>query len=267
MVKAIVAGASGRMGKRIINVINNTKEIVLVGAFERNDHPDIGRDVGIVAGIGEIGIKIEPSLSKILEKGDVVIDFTTPKSTYNNIKLVAEKGIAMVIGTTGIHGNMLDEIVSIAKKIRCVMAPNMSIGVNVMFKIAHDISKLLGNDYDTEIIELHHRFKKDAPSGTALRLAQIISASKGIKLDDVALYGRQGIIGERKKDEIGIHAVRAGDITGEHTIIFSSIGERLELTHKAHNRDNFARGAVKAAIWVVNQTPGLYDMQDVLGLR
>jgi len=267
MIKAIVAGASGRMGKKIINVINNTDGIELAGAFERPDHPNVGKDAGIVAGIGEIGIKIGTSLKDIIEKGDVVIDFTVPEATYSNIKIVSEKGLAMVIGTTGITGDMLNDIESMAKKIRCVMAPNMSIGVNVMFKIVSELSQILGDEYDTEVIELHHRFKKDAPSGTAIRLAQIIAKNRGLNLDEIGIYGRKGVIGERKRNEIGLHAIRAGDITGEHTVIFGGIGERIEITHKAHSRDNFARGAVKAAMWIVNQPPGLYDMQDVLGLK
>jgi len=227
----------------------------------------VGKDAGIVAGIGEIGIKIGTSLKDIIEKGDVVIDFTVPEATYSNIKIVSEKGLAMVIGTTGITGDMLNDIESMAKKIRCVMAPNMSIGVNVMFKIVSELSQILGDEYDTEVIELHHRFKKDAPSGTAIRLAQIIAKNRGLNLDEIGIYGRKGVIGERKRNEIGLHAIRAGDITGEHTVIFGGIGERIEITHKAHSRDNFARGAVKAAMWIVNQPPGLYDMQDVLGLK
>lgn len=267
MIKAIVAGAAGRMGKRIIDAINNTEGIVLSGAFERPDHPDVGKDAGVVAGIGEVGIKIVSCLEEIIEDGDVVIDFTVPEATYSNIKIVSQKGLSMVIGTTGITGNMLDEIRSMAKKIRCVMSPNMSIGVNVMFKIVSELSRILGDEYDMEIIELHHRFKKDAPSGTAVRLAQILADTRGIDINKVGVYGRKGITGERQKTEIGIHAIRAGDITGEHTVIFGGIGERIEITHKAHSRDNFARGAVKAAIWVINQPPGLYDMQDVLGLK
>lgn len=267
MVKAIVAGAAGRMGKRIINVINATEGIVLSGAFERPDHADVGKDAGVVAGIAEIGVKIEPSLEDIINKGDVLIDFTVPEATYANIRLASKRDLAMVIGTTGFSEEMLDEIRTMARDIRCVMAPNMSVGVNVMFRIVSELSRILGNEYDIEIVELHHRFKKDAPSGTALRLAQILADVQGISLDDMGIYGRKGVTGQRKRGELGIHAVRAGDITGEHTVIFAGIGERIELTHRAHSRDNFARGAVRAAMWVVNQTPGLYDMQDVLGLK
>ncbi len=267
MVKAIVAGASGRMGKSIIRMISATDGIELSGAFERSDHPDIGKDAGIVAGIGEIGIKIMPSVDDVIDKGDVLIDFTVPEATYQNLKKVAEKGLSMVIGTTGFSDEMLSKVREIASNIRCVMAPNMSIGVNVVFKIVEQLSKMLGQEYDIEIVEAHHHFKKDAPSGTAIRIAQIISKALGIRLEDKAIYGRKGITGERGKGEIGIHAIRAGDITGEHTVIFAGIGERIELIHRAHSRDNFARGAVRAAMWIVNQAPGLYDMQDVVGLK
>jgi len=267
MIRAIVSGASGRMGKRIISIINETDGIELSGAFERADHPDIGKDAGIVAGIGRIGVEIMPSVQDVIDKGDVLIDFTVPEATYENLKHAVKKGIAMVIGTTGFSKELLEEVRNMAKKIRCVMSPNMSIGVNVMFKMVSELTKILGDEYDVEIIELHHRFKKDAPSGTASRIAQIISEVKGINLDEFGVYGRKGITGERKKDEIGIHAIRAGDIVGEHIVIFGGIGERIELIHRAQSRDNFARGAVKAAMWIVNQPPGLYDMQDVLGLK
>ncbi len=267
MVRAIVAGAGGRMGKRIINIINETEGIQLVSAFERNNHPDVGKDAGIVAGIGKLGIEIKGSISEVLDKGDVLIDFTMPEATYEHVKAVAEQGISMVIGTTGFSDELLAKIKEYAKKIRCVLSPNMSIGVNVMFKMVAELSRILGEDYDVEIVELHHRFKKDAPSGTALRLAQIIADVKGIDLEKTGIYGRKGIVGEREKNELGIHAVRAGDITGEHIVIFGGMGERIEFIHRAHSRDNFARGAVKAAMWVVNQPPGLYDMQDVLGLK
>ena len=267
MVRAIVAGAGGRMGKRIINIINETEGIQLIGAFERSDHPDVGKDAGIVAGIGKLGIEIKGSVSEVLDKGDVLIDFTVPEATYEHVKVAAEQGISIVIGTTGFSEELLAKIKEYAKRIRCVLSPNMSIGVNVMFKMVAELSRILGEDYDVEIVELHHRFKKDAPSGTALKLAQIIADVKGIDLEKTGVYGRKGIVGERDKNEMGIHAVRAGDITGEHIVIFGGMGERIEFIHRAHSRDNFARGAVKAAMWVVNQPPGVYDMQDVLGLK
>ncbi|MEJ2726577.1 MAG: 4-hydroxy-tetrahydrodipicolinate reductase [Deltaproteobacteria bacterium] len=267
MVGAIVAGAAGRMGGRIIHAIQQSRDVELAAAFERPDHPSVGRDVGEVAGQGRLGLELAGSLDEVVDSGEVLIDFTTPQSTLENLRVGASKGLSMVIGTTGITGDVLKEVNELAKGVRCVMAPNMSVGVNVMFRIAGEMAKLLGNDYDMEILEVHHRLKKDAPSGTAMRLAQILAEATKRDLQEVAVYERKGMIGERRDQEIGIQTWRAGDITGEHTVMFGGIGERLELIHRAHNRDNFARGALKAAAWVVNQPVGLYDMQDVLGLR
>jgi 4-hydroxy-tetrahydrodipicolinate reductase len=267
MVRAIVAGASGRMGKRIIYMIQQSEKIELAGAFERPGHPDVGADAGLVAGMGESGVKISGSLKEVMEEGAVLIDFTAPRATLENVRTGASQGLAMVIGTTGIAGDDLKEIESLARKVRCVMAPNMSVGVNVMFKISGEMARILGQDYDMEILEVHHRLKKDAPSGTAMRLAHILADATGRNLEKVAVYERKGVIGERTDTEIGIQTWRAGDIAGEHTVMFGGMGERLELTHRAHNRDNFARGALRAALWVVKRPPGLYDMQDVLGFK
>jgi 4-hydroxy-tetrahydrodipicolinate reductase len=197
----------------------------------------------------------------------VLIEFTHPEPTLANLKGAAAEGKAVVIGTTGLNPQQVGELKGMAQKTRVVFAPNMSVGVNLMFKVVENIAKVLTEGYDVEIVEAHHRLKKDAPSGTALKLAQIIAQALGRDLEKVGVYGRKGITGERTKDEIGIMTVRAGDIVGEHTVTFCGIGERLEVIHRAHNRDNFARGAVRAAQWIVNQPPGLYDMQDVLGLK
>jgi 4-hydroxy-tetrahydrodipicolinate reductase len=267
VIKAIVAGAAGRMGKRIIHMIQQNEEITLAGAFEMPDHPNIGEDAGQVAGTGESGVRISGSLEEVIDQGDVLIDFTAPQATLKNLRAAVSQKLAMVIGTTGITGDMLEEAEALAGKIKCVLAPNMSVGVNVMFKIAGEMARILGNDYDMEILEVHHRQKKDAPSGTAIRLAQTMADTVGRDLEEVAVYERKGIIGKRTDEEIGIQTWRAGDITGEHTVMFGGIGERLELIHRAHNRDNFARGAVRAAVWVMAQPDGLYDMQDVLGLK
>lgn len=267
MVRAIVAGAAGRMGGRIIHMIRQSKEVELGAAFERPDHPGVGWDAGQAAGLGNLGVPVAGSLQEVVNQGEVLIDFTHPEATVGNLRTAAASGLAVVIGTTGIAGKMLEEVKELARGVRCVMSPNMSVGVNVMFRIAGEMAKILGDDYDMEILEVHHRFKKDAPSGTAVRLAQILAASSNRDLDEVAVYERKGMIGERTQTEIGIQTWRAGDITGEHTVMFGGIGERLELIHRAHNRDNFARGAVKAAAWVVGRKPGLYDMQDVLGLK
>jgi 4-hydroxy-tetrahydrodipicolinate reductase len=267
MIRAIVAGAAGRMGIRIIHMIRQSDDVELAAAFERPDHPSVGSDAGQVAGLGNLGIKVSGSLKEVVSLGEVLIDFTVPEATLENLKLASAAKLAVVVGTTGMSGSLLDQVKTLAMSTRCVMSPNMSVGVNVMFKIAGEMAKVLGKDYDMEILEVHHRLKKDAPSGTAMRLAQVLAAATDRNLDDVAVYHRKGMIGERTPKEIGIQTWRAGDITGEHTVLFGGIGERLELIHRAHSRDNFARGAVKAAAWVVGQPAGLYDMQDVLGLK
>jgi 4-hydroxy-tetrahydrodipicolinate reductase len=267
MTNAIVAGAAGRMGERIVRMIHQSRDFTLNAAFEHPDHPKVNQDVGQVVGLGDVGIRIAGSLKDVLDLGEVLIDFTAPQATLENIRMASSHGLSMVIGTTGITGDMLKEVTELAKKIRCVMAPNMSVGVNVMFRIAGEMAGILGNEYDMEILEVHHRLKKDAPSGTAMRLAQILAESVNRDLEKVAVYERKGMVGERTDEEIGVQTWRAGDITGEHTVMFGGTGERLELIHRAHNRDNFARGALRAATWVVNQPTGLYDMQDVLGLR
>ena len=267
MVKIIVSGAAGRMGIRIINIIYETEGVTLSGAFEHPENPMIGQDAGMVAGVGEKGVKISGSLDDIIDSGDVIVDFTVPAATMTNIRKAASAGKAIVIGTTGIPGDEQKEIGRIAKNIPVVLAPNMSVGVNVMFKIAAEMAKILGNDYDIEIVEAHHRLKKDAPSGTAIGLARKLAEATNRDLDKTAVYARHGIIGQRSDEEIGIQTLRAGDITGDHTVLFGGIGERLELTHRAHNRDNFAKGAVRAARWIISRGPGLYDMQDVLGLK
>jgi 4-hydroxy-tetrahydrodipicolinate reductase len=266
MIKAIVAGAAGRMGGRIIHMIQKSQDVTLAAAFEHPDHPSVNQEVGQVVGLGELRVKIAGSLKEVIDLGEVLIDFTTPEGTLGNVRVAVDRGLPMVIGTTGITGDMLKEVTKLAPKTRCVMAPNMSVGVNVMFKIAGEMAGILGNDYDMEILEVHHRLKKDAPSGTAMRLANILADSVDRDVEKVAVYERKGMIGERRDEEIGIQTWRAGDITGEHTVMFGGIGERLELTHRAHNRDNFARGALRAAVWVKQQPVGLYDMQDVLGL-
>jgi 4-hydroxy-tetrahydrodipicolinate reductase len=267
MVKAIVAGAAGRMGKQIVNMIKKSEGISLTGAFEHPDNPFVDQDAGQIAGIGDIGVKIAGTPAGIVGLGDVLIDFTLPDATLKNIRIASPKGLSMVIGTTGFSDDGLREIRELARQIPCVMAPNMSVGVNVMFRIAAEMAGLLGQDYDIEIIEAHHRLKKDAPSGTAMHMANILADATGRDLAKTAVYERKGIIGERTDEEIGIQTLRAGDITGDHMVMFGGIGERLELIHRAHNRENLAKGAIRAAKWVVNQDPGLYDMQDVLGIK
>ncbi|MBW2121206.1 MAG: 4-hydroxy-tetrahydrodipicolinate reductase [Deltaproteobacteria bacterium] len=267
MVKAIVVGAGGRMGKRIIHTILQTPGITLAGAVEKEGHPAVGRDVGELAGEGGVGVFVESDLDRVAGLGEVIVDFTIPEVSMKSLETAVRGRMALVIGTTGFSPDQVERIRAEGSRTRCVVAPNMSVGVNVMFKIVEEAARALGPDYDVEIIEAHHRFKRDAPSGTAMKLGERIARALGRDLERVAVWGRKGMVGERKPAEIGIAAVRAGDIVGDHTVVFGGIGERLELTHRAHSRDNFARGAVKAALWVVKQPEGLYDMQDVLGLR
>lgn len=264
-VKAIVVGAAGKMGGRIIHVLRETGGIELFQAIERPDHPSIGKDIGELIGLGTLGIPLEEGLKKA--GGDVIINFSNPSASLESLEFAKENGLAIVIGTTGFHKEQLERIKGLSESVRCVLAPNMSVGMNLMFRIVQDVAKVLGPEYDIEILEAHHRLKKDSPSGTAVKLGELIASAIGRNLDQVGVYGRKGMVGERTKEEIGMQVIRAGDIVGEHTVLFGGIGERLEITHRAHSRDNFARGAVKAALWIVNQPNGLYDMQDVLGLK
>lgn len=266
-IQVIVTGAGGRMGGRIISLLKESSARMLAGAVERPDHPALGRDAGEVAGCGRLHVPVTDQVEKIIDNAQVIIDFSVPSAALDYLKLAAEKKCAMVIGTTGFSKEEADQISARAKKIPCVFSPNMSVGVNLLFKLIADLAKQTGAEYDLEIIEAHHRHKKDAPSGTALKLAQILAKTLGLNLSEVAVYARHGMTGERKPNTIGIQSIRAGDIIGEHTVIFGGLGERLEIRHIAQSRDTFARGAIKAAQWVVHQKPGLYDMMDVLGLR
>ena len=264
-VKAIVVGAGGKMGGRIIHLIKETPSMKLVRAVERPDHPSIGMDIGDVVGLGRMGVLLEGSLKK--GEGDVLINFSSPQATIESLEFAKESGLAIVIGTTGLNSDQMNRVKEFSKSVRCVFAPNMSVGMNVMFQVVQEVARVLGSEYDIEILEAHHRLKKDSPSGTAVKLGELISSSIGRDFGKVGVYGRKGMVGERTKEEIGMQVIRAGDIVGEHTVLFGGMGERLEITHRAHSRDNFARGTVRAALWVVNQPNGLYDMQDVLGLR
>ncbi len=267
MLNIIVCGAAGKMGSRIVALSREYGNIKVVGAVEHEEHRGIGLDSGELIGIGKLGILLSHDLNAIKEKTDVIIEFSNPEASIKHLKTASQKGIAMVIGTTGFSGAQIEEIKTHASKIPCVFAPNMSVGVNLLLKVLKDIAAVLGDDYDVEVIEAHHRLKKDAPSGTALRMAQVLAGALGRDLDKTAVYARKGLIGERTKKEIGIQTVRAGDIVGEHTVLFGGLGERIEVTHKASSRDTFARGAMKAALWVSSRPAGLYDMQDVLGLK
>jgi 4-hydroxy-tetrahydrodipicolinate reductase len=267
MTTIVVAGATGRMGSRLVALSLDYPGLQLVGAFERQGHKDVGKDIGLLAGCGECSVLLTDRAEAIIDRGDVIIDFTVPASTLNNAVIASAKKKAMVIGTTGLSSAEIETIKKYSEKIPIVLAPNMSVGVNLLLKVLKDVARVLGDDYDIEIVEAHHRMKKDAPSGTALKMAQVISEAVNRDLNEVVVYARKGIIGERTKKEIGIQTVRAGDIVGDHTVMFGGLGERIEITHKASSRDTFARGALRAAQWISDKKPGLYDMQDVLGLK
>ncbi|WP_456434171.1 4-hydroxy-tetrahydrodipicolinate reductase [Thermosulfuriphilus sp.] len=267
MVKAIVAGAAGRMGGRIIHNIVNTEGIELAGAFEHPDSPAVGKDIGEVVGLPRMGLVVEDSLEKVIDQGDVIIDFTFHEASLAHARINARYGKAMVIGTTGFKKEELAEVHGLAREhFPLVQAYNMSLGINLLYKLVEMVTRVLGEDFDIEILEAHHRMKKDAPSGTAIALGNVVAKTLG--WDDSAFrFCREGIIGERSKKEIGIQTIRAGEIVGEHTVFFAGTGERMELTHRASSRDTFARGAVRAAKWVVGRPNGVYDMHDVLGLK
>jgi 4-hydroxy-tetrahydrodipicolinate reductase len=267
VIKIGVAGAAGKMGSRIATLSKEYEGLQLAAAFERAGHKDAGKDIGTIIGIGETGVRLSDGIEKIIDTVDLIIDFTSVESTKQNLRTAAARGKAMVIGTTGFSGEDIKEIGSLTTQIPCVMASNMSLGVNLLLRVLQDVAKVLGDDYDIEIVEAHHRLKKDAPSGTALKMAQVIAEAVDRNLDEVAVYARKGIIGQRTRKEIGIQTVRAGDIVGEHTVLFGGLGERIEITHKASSRDTFARGALRAALWLAAKPAGLYDMQDVLGLK
>ena len=267
MIRAAVAGIAGRMGSRLAQLLCQTDGIELAGGFEFSRHPMVGKDLAEAIGGSPTGKKIGGRIEDVLEDAEVIIDFTTASSSLEHLRIASARGISMVIGSTGFSREQLDEAAGFARAVSCVISPNMSVGVNIMFKMVAEAARLLGDSCDIEIVEAHHRFKKDAPSGTAVKLGQIVAGALGRDLGQVGVYGRHGMIGERTVPEIGIQSVRGGDIVGEHTVIFASLGERIEIVHRAHSRDNFARGAIRAARWVIGRPAGLYDMGDVLGIK
>lgn len=267
MIKVIIAGAAGRMGQRIAQMVDVHPGLEYTAAFEAQGSPAIGRDAGQLSGGVENGVIISEGVESAIEKGDVIIDFTFHEATMGFARVAAKHQKAMVIGTTGLTAENLTELTELAKSFPCVQAPNMSVCVNVLFKLAKKTAAILGDDYDIEIMEAHHNKKKDAPSGTALKLAEMAAEGVNRDLKEVAVLERNGIIGERKPKEIGIQTIRAADIVGEHTVYFAGPGERIELVHRAHSRDHFAKGAATAAAWIVGKESGVYNMFDVLGLQ
>ena len=265
--KVVIDGVGGRMGNNILNAAYADMQTKIVGATEIKDHSLIGADVCTVLGCSNMGVEVVDDLRLAIEKAYVVINFTSPEATLAHLKIAHEHKKRMVIGTTGFLPKHLAQVKKVANDIPVVLAPNMGVGVNLMLKVAADVAEILGNDYDIEIMEIHHNQKKDAPSGTAMRLAEVISDALKRNLEEVGVYGRKGITGVRSRSEIGIHALRGGDVIGEHTVYFIGGSERIELTHRAQNRMAFARGAIRAAKFLMNEEPGkVYDMQDVLGL-
>ena len=268
--KVIVMGAGGRMGKALVRLIQNgaVEGLEIVGAIDLWDCPDREKDAGLAAGVREAGVLISSDLKEALPKADVVIDFTGHSGTTGNAPRVAEAGKALVIGTTGLNEEEQAVVNKAAENIPVVWAPNMSLGMNLLFSLVEKAAAALSEKgYDTEIIERHHRLKKDSPSGTAIGLGQAVARGLDWDLKAVSVHGREGLVGERPGKEIGFHAVRGGDIVGDHTVLFAAEGECIELSHRATSRDTFAIGALRAAKWIAGKENGLYNMKDVLGLN
>lgn len=269
-IRIAVAGAGGRMGRTLIQAVTQADGLALTVATEWPGSSLLGADAGELAGVGRLGVQIDPDLATRLDAFDVLIDFTAPPATMHHLALCRSGGNAMVIGTTGLSADQRAAITEAGEEIGIVFAPNMSVGVNLCLKLLDLAARVLGNGVDIEIIEAHHRHKLDAPSGTAIRMGEVVAEALGRDLDQVAVYGRQGHTGARDRETIGFATVRAGDVVGEHAVWFAGEGERVEITHKATSRMTFAGGAVRAARWITAAErggKGLYDMQDVLGLR
>ncbi len=262
MIRLVVNGAAGRMGRRIIALASEARDCAVVCALERPGHPDLGKDAGLVAGIAELAVRIQETISGA---PDVLLDFSTPDACAVRAEECARLGIPVVIGTTGLSEEQHRRIrCEVATRVPVLIAPNMSVGVNLLCMLVGEVASVLGEDYDVEIVEMHHRHKKDAPSGTALQLARCICEKLSWDCGKALLYGRQGMTGERPRRQLAVHAVRGGDGVGDHTVIFAGEGERIELTHRASSRDIFARGALRAARFLVGRAPGLYSIKDVL---
>ena len=262
-----IAGAAGRMGRALLEAVQQTEGVSVTAAFEHSEHNLLGSDAGLLAGIGEMGIPLSANVAALTDAFDVLVDFTRPQGTLSNLAVCRAAGRRMVIGTTGFSDTEKMQLQAAAADIGIVFAPNMSVGVNLCLKLLDMAARVLGDEVDIEIVEAHHRHKVDAPSGTALRMGEVVAAALGRDLKECAVYGREGVTGERDRKTIGFETIRAGDIVGDHTVMFAGIGERIEITHKASSRMTFANGAVRAAGWLMDRGAGLYDMQDVLNLR
>ncbi len=267
MTRVAIAGAAGRMGQMLIKACADAEGLRLAAAIERENSPAVGKDAGEIAGLARRNVVIRGDLASAVNTFDVLIDFTRPEATLANLELCRRQARRMVIGTTGFLPEQREKIVQAAEKMAIVMAPNMSVGVNLSLKLLEMAAKVIGRQSDIEIIEAHHRHKLDAPSGTALCMGEVVAHALGRDLKDCAIFGREGITGERERNTIGFSSIRAGDIVGEHTVMFAAEGERVEISHKASSRVAFAKGALRAAAWIMQRDTGLYDMQDVLGIK
>ncbi|WP_203143151.1 4-hydroxy-tetrahydrodipicolinate reductase [Marinobacter mangrovi] len=265
--RVAIMGAAGRMGKTLVEAIDEADGLDLSAAIVEPGSSLVGADAGEVAGIGRNGVTLVDNLAAVEDAFDVLIDFTFPDLTLENARFCGRHGKRMVIGTTGMTEAEKVELRRATESVPVVFAPNMSVGVNVALNLLRTAAQVLGDDYDVEIIEAHHRHKKDSPSGTAVRMGEVVAEALGRDLKECAVYGREGFVGERPRKEIGFETIRAGDVVGDHTVLFAGIGERIEITHKASSRMTFARGAVRAAQWLAERPAGLYDMQDVLDLK
>lgn len=265
MTRVAINGAAGRMGRNLVAACLDNPALELAAAFEHGAHEALGRDAGEIAGCGQAGVPVSADLG--CATFDVVIDFTRPEVTLELVEFCCAEGIALVIGTTGFDDTQKADIEKAAREIPIVLAPNMGVGVNLMFDLVAQAARALGTDYDIEIVEAHHRHKLDAPSGTALRLGEVAADGRGVRLDDCAVYQRQGHTGAREPGAIGFATLRGGDIVGEHSVLFAGEGERIEITHRASSRRLFAQGAMRAASWIPGRAPRLYGMHDVLGLH
>ena len=264
--KIAIAVATGRMGRMLIEAVINAPDLQLVGALEHSSCPQLGDDAGAFLG-KKTGVEITADIAKALSDAQFLIDFTRPEGTMAHLAIAENTGTKMIIGTTGLSLDQIADLKKASEKLAIVFAPNMSVGVNVTFKLLEIAAKMLNQGYDIEIIEAHHRHKVDAPSGTALKMGEVIAEALGERLDDVAVYAREGHTGERKEGSIGFATIRGGDIVGDHTVLFAGDGERIEISHKSSSRQSYAQGSLRAARFLQNQASGLYDMQDVLGLR
>jgi len=265
MIKVAIQGAAGRMGVALIRCVEQYEDITVAAALEVAGHPRLGEDAGAVAGLPANGVPITAG-PDALDGCDVMIDFTFHEAAPGNSAAAAERGVAIVLGTTGLTEDETAAVHAAAERVPVVWAANMSLGINLLLELVRRAAAVLGPEYDAEIVEMHHRHKRDAPSGTALALANSLADGREQQLSEIANYGREGIVGERPVGELGIHAVRGGDVFGDHTVMFAGDGERVELVHKASSRDCFANGAMKATRWLIERAPGLYDMRAVLGL-